>query len=63
MLVRFWRWLGFHVHDWDKWELVDMTLKKIVNEDYPWQAKLVKLDVTRQHRRCKTCGKYQMRVW
>lgn len=26
MLVRFWRWLGFHVHGWSQWTKSDEVL-------------------------------------
>lgn len=46
MLVRFWKWLGLHVHDWTKWE-EDMTIHVGAEE---------RLVGTLQTRACKECG-------
>lgn len=47
MLKRFWKWLGFHVHDWSNWETQGEVKQKERTVGH-WQT-----------RHCNECKKLQ----
>lgn len=54
MIVRFFKWLGFHVHEWSQWQddaqIVSTVHKGVIG--------------TTQERRCSLCGERQSkRIW
>lgn len=47
-MKKFLEWLGFHFHDWSKWETTEGTANGILYKK--------PVSVVVQYRVCKTCG-------
>ena len=47
---KFWQWLGFHLHDWSKWEVTGEIRKNVTRD--PNRGVIG----VSQERRCETCG-------
>lgn len=43
-----------HEHDWTKWDLIHVDYRDPYNGSYVGTK-------TKQHRVCRTCGRYQLR--
>lgn len=53
MLKRFWKWLGFHVHEWSEWELT-----AVIRHRHAADGQMHVVGDS-QERRCSGCGLHQ----
>lgn len=54
-MKRFWQWLGFHVHDWGKWEKCEYFVFHDMETAILLEEK--GRNVSKQRRVCQTCGR------